>query len=48
MSIARLPLASAGETSVSPTDPFREWRREPPGSPREHAPSPAHGAEVVP
>jgi hypothetical protein len=45
--IAGDALGPAGETSVSPTDPLREWPGEPPGSPRDHAPSPAHGAEVA-
>jgi hypothetical protein len=48
MSVAPLRLAPVGETSVSPTCPLLEWQWEPPGSPREHAPSPAHGAEAAP
>src|SRR5918999_487752 len=41
MSVPRLRLSPEGETTVSPSDPLREWRREPPGPPREHAPSAA-------
>jgi hypothetical protein len=41
-------LGPAVETSVSPTDPLREWQGETPGSPGEDAPSTAHGPEVAP
>ena len=48
MSIPRLWLGLAGETIVSPACPLRESWGEPPGSPHESSPSPAHGAKVAP
>jgi hypothetical protein len=46
MSVARFRLAPAGETMFPPRAPFFEVRPvEPPGSPGQHAPSPAHWAE---